>query len=265
MYEKKLTKKEIYAKYGIAYDTKTQRIETPYGWKKPLLVDGNAKIGKGVYHFSTLPGTQIFHIVINGMGYDVKGTCKCDCVGCYAKTGNYRYQSVKNSLGMKTLLIREHLDFVKRAIMAQIDANDIKTVRIHASGDFDSAEYVAMWIDIVKSFPAVTFWTYTKVKSAENAFDSFQNANIVKSVIDGIGVNYGHIDYIESAYNKLSAENKTVHICRCGIDKNQHCTNCKGCATNDYVLFVEHSTEYKAEKENGWQAFKAFVESLKKA
>ena len=259
-----MTKKEIYAKHGIEYITKNQHIVTPYGNIRPLLVDGNAKIGKGVYHFSTLPGTQMFDVVIKGMSYTVKGTCKCDCIGCYAKTGNYRYQSVKNSLGIKTMLIREHIEFVKNAIIAQIEADKIQTVRIHASGDFDSEEYVKMWIDIIEMFPAVTFWTYTKVKSAENAFNRFDNANIVKSVIDGIGVNYGHIDYVESTYNKLANDGNKVHICRCGIDKNQHCTNCKGCATNDFVLFVEHSTEYKAEKESNWENFKRFVDSLNK-
>ena len=48
------------------------------------------------------------------------------------------------------------------------------------------------------------------------------------------------------ALRSRKAIGKNVYICRCGIDKNQHCTNCKACSNNDYVLFIEHSTEYKA-------------------
>ena len=41
-----------------------------------LLVDGNSKIGKGVYHFSTLPGTAYYmHSKYN---FQVKGTCPCE-------------------------------------------------------------------------------------------------------------------------------------------------------------------------------------------
>ena len=47
----------------------------------------------------------------------------------------------------------------------------------------------------------------------------------------------------------LKQAGKNVYICRCGIDKNQHCEGCKVCATYKYVLFVEHSTGYNAEKD----------------
>ena len=255
------TKKEIYASYGIEYNNKTGKILTPYGWCRPLLVNGNAKIGKGCYHFSTLPTNQLFDVVVNGKSYTVKGTCRCYCKGCYAMAGNYRYQSVKNALGYRTLIIREYIDFAYRAIMAQIEADKISTVRIHAAGDFDSLAYLTMWIRIIHNNPAVTFWTYTKVQEFESAFDHFANANIVKSIIPGVGLNFGHCDYVMDTYNKLSSAGKSVHICRCGVDKNQHCTNCKGCSVNEYVLFIEHSTEYKAEKDPNFAACAAMIDS----
>lgn len=259
---KKETKKSVYARYGIEYQAGKIKSER-YGFVNELLIDGNAKIGKGCYHFSTLPTNQTFTVQINGQEYSVKGTCVCNCVGCYATKGNYRFQSTKNSLGIRTLLIREELDFVERAIMAQIEADHVEAVRIHAAGDFDSREYLGMWTRIVKAFPAVTFWTYTKVKEYEAAFDQFDNANIVKSVIPGMGFNFGHCEYIMKAYEKLTGENKSVHICKCGIDKNQHCTNCKGCSVNEYVLFIEHSTEYQAEKDDKFAALKALIEAQK--
>lgn len=261
---KKESKKAIYARYNIEYVNGKIKSEK-YGFVNEMLIDGNSKIGKGCFHFSTLPTNQSFEVVVNNQSYTVKGTCVCNCAGCYATKGNYRFQSVKNSLGMRTLLIRNELDFVKRAIMAQIEADGIQAVRIHASGDFDSKEYLEMWIDIVKAFPGVKFWTYTKVREFENAFNGFDNANIVKSVIPGYGFNFGHCDYIETLYNKLSSENKTVHICKCGIDKNQHCTNCKGCSVNEYVLFIEHSTEYKAENDPKLAKIRALIEKQENA
>lgn len=258
---KRITKQMIYAEYGIKYDSKTQKIFHPvYGWIRTLLVNGNKKIGVGAYHFSTLPGTALYHVKVNGMSYDVKGTCVCDCIGCYAKTGNYNFSSVKNALGMRTLIAMYDTDFMYRAIMAQIKADKIHTIRIHAAGDFCTSEYAETWFRIVNDCKQVTFWTYTKVSIYETLFDCFDNANIVKSIIPNIGMNYGHCDYIKSAYESLLTAGKSVYICKCGIDSNQHCINCKGCSANEYVLFIEHSTEYVAEKDPEFESLKAIIE-----
>lgn len=258
-------KKEIYAGFGIGLkkDGNTEKIFHPvFGWINKLLVDGNQKIGKGCFHFSTLPTNQIYHVVIDGKSYDVKGTCVCHCAGCYATKGNYRFANVIKSLALKTLLIRNDLDFVYRAISAQIKADEIKLLRIHASGDFDSMPYAFMWLKIAKENPNVIMWTYTKVKQFESLFDGVQNANIVKSLIDGFGFNFGHCDYIIKVYEHLKKQGKKVHICNCGFDSNQHCVNCRGCSENEYVLFVEHSTEYKAEKDSLFNTLKAMAEKL---
>lgn len=257
----KETKKDIYKRYGIEYNPKTGKILYPiFGWNRPLLVNGNAKIGKGAYHFSSLPTNRTYHIDINGTEYSVKGTCPCTCIdkdgkiNCYATKGNYNFKSVVRSLAKKTILCYEQLDFVKRAIMAQIEADNIKLCRIHAAGDFFSVEYAEMWKDIVESFPNTTFWTYTKNRAAEKTFDGLENGNIVKSFLPNGKMNFGHCDHIMSMYHTLKASGKKVHICFCGIEKFanipvKHCTDCHGCAENDYVLFIEHSTEYKAEED----------------
>lgn len=109
--------------------------------------------------------------------------------------------------------------------------------------------------------PDTVFWSYTKNADAENAFNDIQNCNIVKSIVPGCGLNYGKCEYILAAYDALKTAKKSVHICRCGIDKNQHCTNCKGCSVNEYVLFVEHSTSYEAEKDPAFETLKSVIES----
>lgn len=251
-------KKAVYAEYGINYEN--GKIESPmFGFISPLLIDGNAKLGKGVWTFSTLPSNNIFHVVIDNMSFNVIGTCPCNCKGCYAQTGFYNMPSVLKSNAIKTILSREYMDFVKNAIIAQIKADNIKLCRIHASGDFFNSEYVETWREIVKACDSCVFWTYTKNASAENAFSDLANINIVKSVIHGFGFNFGTCEYILKVYKALKELGKDVYICKCGIDKNQHCTNCKGCSKNEFVLFIEHSTNYKAENDPYFAELKEII------
>ena len=244
------SKKTIYAKYGIEY--KNGKILSPIGYVSELLKEGNSKTGKAVYTFSILPGTINYNFVFDGKEYDVCGTCACNCVGCYAQTGFYRMKSVIDSLAVNTYFVNNHIDFVRNAICAQLEILERGEIRIHAAGDFktrNSDEYANMWLYIARLFPSFRFWTYTKVSKFERLFDGLKNANIVKSIIPQVGVNFGHCDYIINAYYTLREMGKSVYICKCGIDKNQHCERCGVCATYDYVLFVEHSTSYNAEKD----------------
>ena len=247
------SKKETYSKYGIEY--KAGKILSPMGYIPEMLKEGNSKTGKAVYTFSLLPGTEGFPYVVDGKVTFVRGTCKCDCSGCYAKTGFYRMSNVIDSLTVNTLLVNNHIDFVKNAISAQLETMGRGEVRIHAAGDFyletekNSFAYASMWHDIAKSFPAFRFWTYTKVKEFETLFDDLKNANIVKSVIPHVGVNFGHCDYILNAYYTLKSMGCSVYICKCGFDKMQHCEKCGVCAAYDFVLFLEHSTNYKGEQD----------------
>lgn len=247
---KKLTKKEIYAKYGIEYTD--GKILSPIGFINELLKEGNDKTGKLVYTFSILPGTGEFSMDINGHYIHTEGTCCCNCVGCYAKTGHYNHSNTIRSMIINTFLVNHCIEFVYNAISAQLEYIGSGEIRIHAAGDFNTKnpeQYANMWYKIAEKFTNFLFWTYTKVKRFENLFNSLKNANIVKSVIPHIGVNFGHCDYIINAYYTLKELGKSVYICKCGIDKNQHCQNCKVCATYEYVLFIEHSTSYKAEKD----------------
>ena len=249
---KKPTKKEIYAMHGIDYDGNNHIL---YNGNRicELLKEGNSKTGKRVYTFSLPAGTD--------------GTCICDCIGCYAKTGRYNAENVKASNWLNQYIVENDIDFFYHAICAQLETIGKGEIRIHASGDFNtknSKAYANCWKMIALKYNTFLFWTYTKMKEYETLFDGIDNANIVKSVINGIGYNFGHCGYIIETYKKLKAMGANVYICRCGIDKNQHCENCKHCATSDFVLFIEHSTDYKAEKDPHYNELKALIESQAK-
>lgn len=255
----KITKAAAYAAYGIEYGS--GKIVSPLGMISPLLVDGNSKLGKGVWTFSTLPGTGSFSVEVDGQQVEVRGTCPCSCSGCYAQTGFYRMPSVILSNALRTIIARDHLDFMVRAISAQIAAEGITLVRIHASGDFFSPEYVEAWKRIAAAAPGTLFWSYTKNAAAEDAFQGLENVNIVRSVIPGLGFNFGPCGYILRAYEALRALGKDVYVCRCGIDPDQHCINCRGCSRNAFVLFIEHSTSYKAADDPDLPKLREIIES----
>lgn len=259
-----MDKKSVYAEFGVKFErvNSSEKIDSPeFGLINPLLKNGNSKVGKSVYTWSVLPTNKEYNRVINGKNYSVSGTCPCHCVGCYATAGFYNCTSTIDSMVKKTYLSINYPEFVERAINAQIVADNIKIVRIHASGDFINSDYVDMWKRIIERNPGVKFWTYTKRTEFENAFDSFANANIVKSIIPDHGVNFGKCDYIIQTYYDLKNAGIDCYICRCGIDKNQHCNNCKSCSIHKYVLFVEHSTDYVAERDPLFPVLSELIDS----
>lgn len=236
--------KAAYNKYGIAVEG--EKIVSPVGLVSPVLKDGNGKTGKSVKTFSLLAGMIEYYSAKFG---HVCGTCGYNCPGCYAMSGRYNCDNVIDSNAINTILAREYIGFLDKAIRAQLDTLPGVAVRIHAAGDFFSDEYAAMWRQIVADFPVNEFWTYTKAEY-ESLFDDLPNGNIVKSIIPGFGFNFGEIEYILRAYLELLERGEMPYICRCTFDKGQHCENCRGCLDNLFVLFVKHSAkDYKAEKD----------------
>lgn len=271
------SKKDIFAAHGIQYRAKDQKIycDLLNQWIPKMLINGNHKIGKTVWQFSITAGNkavtdEVAKRVIESAELDMDldevrmmcgGTCNINCPGCYAQTGCYMFFSTRLSIARKTIIARLTLDWLERAIAGQIEADHIEYCRIHVAGDFFSNEYVEMWTRVAASHPGTCFWTYTKQRfSALESFQALDNANIVKSFVDG-RVNYGKAGYIVNLYNELQKAGKSVYICRCGIDKEQHCAGCHHCFTSEYVLFLEHSTNYDPAKDPDFEKFVALVNS----
>lgn len=91
---------------------------------------------------------------------------KCSA-GCYAKSGAYLWGAVKNAYEKRLELTRSK-DFKKvmhDEIEKLLDKKSVKklVIRIHDSGDFYNAEYLANWLTIIAAFPQVEFYAYTKM------------------------------------------------------------------------------------------------------
>lgn len=97
--------------------------------------DGNDKLGTRV------------GVVNRQAGTTCPGASKeCEAF-CYAKKGNYHRFGLQRKYGEGTLNIPAKL----RPI-----------VRIHASGDFETVEYIEYWIQTVRKHPDTKFWAYTR-------------------------------------------------------------------------------------------------------
>lgn len=253
-----LLEKAGYKVYGSLISVNGELFPVP-------LVKGNSKIGTAIWHASTLPGNGLFAIEYHGEAINEHGTCPLTCDGCYGLHGCYTYTNTKYRIAKRTIFLRKYPADYFRVCRMMIEGENIKLVRLHATGDFIRGE-ASGWYRIFKDMPQLKGWTYTKCLIAGDVarLDSLNNFNIVKSVIPGIGFNYGHIDYVLSAYEKLTAAGENVYICRCGIDKKQHCSNCTGCALNKYVLFIEHGTGYKAVNDPLYETIKTLIESQPK-
>lgn len=149
---------------------------------------GNTKLGTGICSFSTLPGNAE-HLMRNdkvGLLTDIPGTCSHTCQGCwkdcYARKGGIRYHnSCIPSWGENTILLRDgrlwdqlrtYLTLNNAKAIKAIDEGKelgearalakIKAFRINVSGEVETAQQFAQWVDLAKRFPMTDFGLYTK-------------------------------------------------------------------------------------------------------
>lgn len=186
-----------------------------------LIQKGNSKL-HNMYMFN-LPATR-----------DICGRI---CPGCYAIKEQNRFPIVIEARN-KRLEASKQEDFAS-TIISEINSLRTKPLyfRIHASGEFYSQSYIDSWTTIAKSFPNITFFSYTKRLRHFN-FETLQSLpNFV--LIDSL--HFGRLNY-----STLSNAPQTAFICpdqkgtavQCGIS----CTWCmtKGKADINGVWFIAH-------------------------
>lgn len=172
--------------------------------------------------------------------------CATCAKSCYANW-RYSFPNVKRKWDNNFEQTKsEH--FVEKA------TNELKykctpIVRYHESGDFYSEEYIEKSKELAIANPQISFYGYTKNKSALR-LNEVENINIIYSLIDtpiGEVRNYGNEDYCNYLHEKLN-----VPVCphdstwkeqgkKCMIDC-QECLHCKS------MLFVEHGARSKGDK-----------------
>ena len=205
-----------------------------YKQRTNYLKNTNSKLGKGIYSFD-LPSVT-----------SCPNYTECEKT-CYAQKGRFIFGSVKKSNQYNYIVALNDLNHLQKSLIKEIRNNDIRTIRIHSSGDFFSKEYFLMWVAIANKFEnQLKIFTYSKAPQIEN-FNLPSNFNIIDSFIqldqDTKILNYG-------SYDSLKPIAKKIKGLICPITKGQHlnkpklksltCTICKYCITKDKPLFIQH-------------------------
>lgn len=116
--------------------------------QRSLLTQGNKKVGEAVHLWSlpavtTCPGS----------------TPSCERV-CYAATGRYLLPQVQQRLRWNLAQARRP-EFADR-MAAEIRTRGCLVVRVHASGDFFSAEYAERWLAVMRLCPQPRYYWYSR-------------------------------------------------------------------------------------------------------
>jgi len=112
-----------------------------------VLAKGNEKLGRRLWSWSlpavsTCPGA----------------TALCKKL-CYATRGRYRMMHRPFDANLRKARSKH---FVARMSKRISRMRRGRVVRIHVSGDFESAKYVRKWIEVIRANPQVTFYAYTR-------------------------------------------------------------------------------------------------------
>jgi len=189
----------------------------------------------------SLGNSKLHSILIFDMLEGLKGSCKFDCEQCYAKKSSRMYINSEQFKTVNYFMAKNHETELEIILRIQLKVTNIKTVRIHSSGDFFSNSYINMWERIIKDFPHIKFYAYTKSKDFFD-FDNIcklQNFNLIDSfaIINNQKVlNYGNEEHIEKLVKQgyfLCPATKNDWKGKCGKE-------CFYCITNDKVCFNQH-------------------------
>jgi hypothetical protein len=206
------------------------------------IVNGNAKLGRGIYAVNLLPGDTPLTLKDGTQLTNVSGSCAGCCSGCkfdcYAVNDAKRYHNtVIKSQGNNTLLARFDRPRFFADVQRFIDYNMVAAIRIHSSGEFLNYDYFLGWIEIAKNNPGVKFYCYSKrfnfieryLKTGATFPENFVvNVSIWKK-------NYNNPYSLPEFIYDDGSEPELKNVPHCpAVDKNGHktgmtCAACKLC------------------------------------
>lgn len=150
-----------------------------------LLGKANSKLQKRESHFNV----KILNFSIPAGNDKKTGKITCpfaaSCLSlCYAKKGNYRFNSVEKGMSYRYELSKQEnfVELIDKAIK-KVKTDKQIYIRIHDSGDFYSPTYFAKWLQIARLNPSVRFYAYTKSHSfIRGNFELPENIDLIFSL-----------------------------------------------------------------------------------
>lgn len=117
-----------------------------------------------------------------GASFDLPAARTCPKKGecakvCYALKLMRIYKGYADKVERNLTLSRSK-DFIAE-VSAEISAFEPEYFRIHSGGDFYNQQYLDKWVQIMRAFPKVKFYAYTKSLHLE--FPKLKNFRLIKS------------------------------------------------------------------------------------
>lgn len=152
-------------------ETHAERVQAVY-----INTDGNEKLGKHVWSFSTMPGNAPIVLKSGEIVSNIVGTCSnCRaCFGgdhpgaCYAESSCRRYPNTAAAYTRNTAILYEDPTAIytayRDALQKRRDSKRAKMpelVRINESGEFTPAVF-DIFYQLALDFPEVIFFAYSK-------------------------------------------------------------------------------------------------------
>lgn len=166
---------------------------------------GNDKIGKMIWSFSTLPGNEDHLLYIEDKEHpgekilltDVPGTCSKHCetcfnCGCYAvNSAKLHHNAVIQAWADNTLLLKSGKVFdMLDAFISDKNKNPenpkITIFRINVSGEIADCAELIRWNELAEKHPEVRFGVYTK---NYEALDELCNTSGADSIAKNLVIN----------------------------------------------------------------------------
>lgn len=168
------------------------------------------------------------------------------CPGAYAcKDWCYEIKAekrFKNAIIAREKNLQESKkeNFVKKAV-EYMNKKKFDHVRVHASGDFYSQQYLEKWYAIARHLPSKNFYAFTKSLHLNLYEFKPKNFNIIQS----FGGRYDHLIDLKRSYNKIlrKGEKPLAWEFFCSSDKLRNGTcggSCTICQTHSPLWMVSH-------------------------
>lgn len=87
--------------------------------------------------------------------------------------------------------------------------------RLHWAGDFFSCDYAAAWADVMRKYPEVRFWGYTRTFPCVPEFKGVDNFSLYLSL------DKSNIDVGLEFYNTYKTDMPGLKVCYMGRDKSE--------------------------------------------
>lgn len=198
------------------------------------LVNGNNKVGKGVWCFNTLPGDEPLSTSTRGVLTNISGTCSGCCDGCandcYAiRDGKLHHNVCIPAWGKNTLIARNNIESMFDQLKNGLIKNKAKVLRWHSAGEIIDYNYLLHMVRLAVELPNIQFYCYTK---RFDLIDQYlkEHKKFPKNLVVNISVWHGNDEgYDFGKLNKFVYDDGSDHnvakMRHCpAVDKNGHST-----------------------------------------